>query len=856
MNVPVGRDVWRKHNISGVPASGTHQPDKAGIVAWTNWWEAMLGAGAAGLAYATLSALNGDLNHPANIGATVYNDGSASGFYIKSGASGVGSWTRIGDLPTSVVRLTYASGSANAIVASATEVPQQPGNKLYLYTPVANNTGATTINGAAVRNALGASLAANSFVTDLPVLMAWQTDHYQTLVSLPVDATGVLNDVLAAKAAAEAAAAALGNQVHQYDTRALAAAATIPVGVLAIKVTRYATGHQLAYATYVPGSSSGPGAFQEAGSHWWELDLSGGVVDPRWFGAKGDGTNDDTAAVQAALTAATGGKELYIPRAIFGLSATLNGGAGNIRIRGENKAQSVLKVLGSNALDPLLQFTDASDVMIDGVCFFGNSITVGVGPILFAVTAGSDVIGRYTIQNNTFKNFKAHYWIRFLTNVASTSHTRSMRYIRVLNNDWLSQTGNAPDFSNVGIPANMLDFQGSVDNNGSIIDDVIVSGNFADCGQIKCFAGAWAGARNILFKDNVILNAGAAGVNDRGCYGIVVYNNHGTADVSFSPQDVTISDNSIIAARSMGVYGATATRLFVLRNKISNVQDTTAASLPYAAISLGQCADSKAIDNDLVDNYVGIQLIPTPASITAEASRNRIRSSLAAAKGIVSLTLSSFTNKIKIDGNTILIPDAAAVGISCNSGGAGFEFDTVDITRNRISVGDTGIVSVSNSGGGVRANLLNVSYNDIEGPFDTIAIELDGVVAKAVVEGNTINMANAGSSALGFRCNSATNINIDGLKIMSRATGSALAFSAISAKGSMRNVALIGVARANLPADGSGHMGFQAPSGAPAAGISAYVQNLATTSYTPSGGVTIDGWVSDGTNWTARKMAA
>ena len=84
----------------------------------------------------------------------------------------------------------------------------------------------------------------------------------------------------AAASAADAAssASALGNQVHQYDTRALAAAATIPVGVLAIRVTRYATGYTLSFATYIPGTSSGPDAFQEAGGHYWQRDLTDGVV--------------------------------------------------------------------------------------------------------------------------------------------------------------------------------------------------------------------------------------------------------------------------------------------------------------------------------------------------------------------------------------------------------------------------------------------------------------------------------------------------------------------------------------------------------------------------------------------------
>jgi len=41
-------------------------------------------------------------------------------------------------------------------------------------------------------NALGSSLAANSLLVDLPVIMLWKTDHYQLAVSVPVDATGIL----------------------------------------------------------------------------------------------------------------------------------------------------------------------------------------------------------------------------------------------------------------------------------------------------------------------------------------------------------------------------------------------------------------------------------------------------------------------------------------------------------------------------------------------------------------------------------------------------------------------------------------------------------------------------------------
>ncbi|MGR4929284.1 right-handed parallel beta-helix repeat-containing protein [Bradyrhizobium sp. CAR08] len=309
--IKTGAEIWRKYNIQGVAASGAHAPNKDEIIAWTSWWENVLGTAGPGFYYATLSELNGDLAHSANTAAVVYNDGSSNGLYVKAGSSGTGSWSRLGDLSTSLVRLTVTGGTADAITASATEAPAMPANKLYLITPTANNTGAVTINGAPVKNALGSSLAANSFVTDIPVLMAWAVDHYQILVSVPVDATGVLNDALDARdaaaasaAAAAASAAALGNQVHQYDTRALAIAATIPSGVGLARLLGRAASADQGGGLYkklgvAPGVARSWHWQNTAGASWWELKEY--RVNPRMFGAVGDGVTDDRAAVQDAI---------------------------------------------------------------------------------------------------------------------------------------------------------------------------------------------------------------------------------------------------------------------------------------------------------------------------------------------------------------------------------------------------------------------------------------------------------------------------------------------------------------------------------------------------------------------------
>jgi len=337
MTIPTGAEVFRDYEILGVPASESNKVSKREARALFSHYESLLNGSAAGLAYATLSAINADLAQAPNSLAIVYGDTTPAhnGQYVKIGASGTGSWSRIGDLSNGLVRLTVTGGTGNAIIATATETPTVPGNKLYLLTPSATNTAATTItvNGGAaidIKNSLGAQLASNSLLNNSPVIMQWSVDHYQIIESVPVDATGVLNDALdaasdaaASALAASSSAAALGNQVHQYDTRGQAAAATIPVGVQAIKITRHSSGCPLAYATYIPGTVAGPMAFQEAGGHYWELDLSGGIVKAAWFGAKT--ATDSTTAFQACLDAvrAAGGRLIEVEPGTYIITSQL-----------------------------------------------------------------------------------------------------------------------------------------------------------------------------------------------------------------------------------------------------------------------------------------------------------------------------------------------------------------------------------------------------------------------------------------------------------------------------------------------------------------------------------------------------
>ncbi|MCK1536893.1 MULTISPECIES: hypothetical protein [unclassified Bradyrhizobium] len=236
-----------------------------------------------------------------------------NGMYQKSGASGTGSWGRVADLPYEIVQLTVTGGTADAIAASfSPQVPSTRSGKIYLIVPADNNTGAAlSINGIAVKNALNSTPAADTFVSGVTTSMIWAGDHYQLLTSLPADTAGVVADAVAARdaasgyaTAAASSASALGNQVHQYDTLALATAAAVPGGVDLVRLLGYGAAGDGGEALYrkVGSEPSHAGKFQSADGAWWETAEP--KLRPKQFGAAGDGATIDTGAFNDVITTA------------------------------------------------------------------------------------------------------------------------------------------------------------------------------------------------------------------------------------------------------------------------------------------------------------------------------------------------------------------------------------------------------------------------------------------------------------------------------------------------------------------------------------------------------------------------
>lgn len=116
-----------------------------------------------------------------------------------------------------------------------------------------------------------------------------------------------------------------GSPSVAFETRAAAAGTTLSITLKSIRVVRYATGYPVSNAVYIPGTISGPAAFQEAGGNYWELDLTAGSINACWFGAIGDDATDNQTVLASAISyMASLGKTLVISQGIYRFSGNLN----------------------------------------------------------------------------------------------------------------------------------------------------------------------------------------------------------------------------------------------------------------------------------------------------------------------------------------------------------------------------------------------------------------------------------------------------------------------------------------------------------------------------------------------------
>src|SRR6266511_3262359 len=118
----------------------------------------------------------------------------------------------------------------------------------------------------------------------------------------------------------------------------------------------------------------------------------GAVLNVRDYGAKGDGVSDDTAAVQAAVNAATNGATVMFPRGIYLVSNLAVKNRSRLSFMGEGRNSMIKQKTGA---ERIATFDGSSDIAITKLGFDANGIAAYGGLVFYAMN-------RVRIEENWF----------------------------------------------------------------------------------------------------------------------------------------------------------------------------------------------------------------------------------------------------------------------------------------------------------------------------------------------------------------------------------------------------------------------------------------------------------------------
>lgn len=196
---------------------------------------------------------------------------------------------------------------------------------------------------------------------------------------------------------------------------------------------------------------------------------SGSLVTPvfnvKTYGATGDGSTDDTLAIQRAMAAlavtGTTGGSLYFPSGTYKYSSTLQFGVlvaqKNVRITGDG-VSSILKPTGSFSTNPTLEFRSSdywsiAEIKIDG------SARTGTGDLVLIDGSSNGVCEDCTVVNST----------RYGVNVSKVNAAGQPTFNTVLRNTF---SGNVTDnvFVGAGATGNVLYDRNGVPSGPNVVD--------------------------------------------------------------------------------------------------------------------------------------------------------------------------------------------------------------------------------------------------------------------------------------------------------------------------------------------------------------------------------------------------
>ncbi|GAA3400046.1 right-handed parallel beta-helix repeat-containing protein [Paenibacillus hodogayensis] len=130
--------------------------------------------------------------------------------------------------------------------------------------------------------------------------------------------------------------------------------------------------------------------------------LYDGPVHAGWFGAKGDGSTDDTAAIQAALNSLAGGGAVHLPSGTYIVSSALSIPYSKVKLMGSGSS-TIVKAADSSNYETMIAASglggiEIADMVVDANQANRPGLTVRTVAILLASCTDSSV-DRCVVQN-------------------------------------------------------------------------------------------------------------------------------------------------------------------------------------------------------------------------------------------------------------------------------------------------------------------------------------------------------------------------------------------------------------------------------------------------------------------------
>jgi parallel beta-helix repeat protein len=432
-------------------------------------------------------------------------------------------------------------------------------------------------------------------------------------------------------------------------------------------------------------------------------------VSVKDFGATGDGSTDDAAAVQLALNVAG---NIYFPAGTYSIGTTLNV-LSNTQILLDQNATVIAK---STLSGKLISISGKTNVKVTGGIFNGNKASATSSTDVIYIYNSSDV----WVNNTTIKNARSRNI--YIEGPSSSSVSKN---IYIQNNSLSGSTSVSITFiytTNILIENNQIFSSDTGLTSGQSSQIAIVGNTFYSNTNDGCAVGD--SCSYISITGNVSHDNGAEGINVDGCNHAVItgntsYNNligitvwNRTPGTATSKRNV-VSSNTVSNCTRYGILVADGTN-FTL------VEGNSVDNCGYDGIYLGQTNNAVVRDNTTNNNtYSGIYVVSTIGST--------IQNNFSAYNTLygINLQAGSGFGRTTITGNT-LVSNASGYGIYDNSNGSknvisnNFFTDEsspvvqttsiyvndngVVISNNRTLIGTAGIPTI---GGGTANQILN-----------------------------------------------------------------------------------------------------------------------------------------------------